>query len=248
MKYYFVLITILFANYRTNQISNFHILDFGVFKLETPIDWFIIKEQGIDSYAGSLTNKRDTLSFNYGWYSSSVCDEDPHKYKLARDTVNGIIAYLILPITSGKGKIGMSIEKFRNNENKFIISGLSNCGMDTILHIFKSIRFEESDTTLNSILTLEKFNTTPSGSGWRIFKDNCAACHSKIQTIIGPPLKDINSKRTSDWIFYFLANRKALKSDTTVIRMNKARNNGCEEFPDLTRDKLQRILEYLNLF
>ena len=52
-----------------------HILDFHFFTLRLPKDWYEIEKEGIDSYAGSITNKRETLSFNYVGYSSSVCDE-----------------------------------------------------------------------------------------------------------------------------------------------------------------------------
>jgi hypothetical protein len=243
----FLVFTIFLFLYTGIQSPNFHRLDFGSFTIDTPTDWIALKEHGTDSYVGALTNKRDTLNFDYGWYSWSVWNVDVDgkiKHKLAKDTVNGLIAYIVIPILEGHGEIGMSIEKFKDPQQKFSISGSNILGTDTILRIFKTIRFTESDTTLNPALTLEKFNKIPTGSGKMIFKTNCASCHVKNYNLIGPALKDIKSKRSLDWIYTFLTNKKALN----LISKNKQKKKAlqCEEFPTLTKDEIERILEYIN--
>ena len=49
--------------------SKWQTLDFGIFKLTAPKNWTIVKEQGIDSYYGGLTNGKDSLWFDYGRFS-----------------------------------------------------------------------------------------------------------------------------------------------------------------------------------
>ena len=121
------------------KTADWQTLDFGSFKLKTPSGWTAIERKGIDSYVGGLTNIKDTLSFDYGWYSPDIGDEDPRKHKFGQDTINGLIARLVIPITPGDGYIRMYIPV--NREDKFSISGHNIKSTDTILKIFKSIIF-----------------------------------------------------------------------------------------------------------
>jgi hypothetical protein len=51
------------------------ILDFGAFTIETPNEWTIIKERGIDSYVGKIAiDEIDTLEFDLGWYSNDLTE------------------------------------------------------------------------------------------------------------------------------------------------------------------------------
>ena len=55
-----VVLTLIMIN--VFQDPAYHKLDFHFFTLTTTIDWYKIELEGIDSYAGSITNKIDTLS------------------------------------------------------------------------------------------------------------------------------------------------------------------------------------------
>lgn len=69
----FIVLLFLLPVYACKEARpDYHILDFGVFKLVTPGDWSIFKEKGIDSYVGGLTNGKDSLWFDYGWYSAEL--------------------------------------------------------------------------------------------------------------------------------------------------------------------------------
>jgi hypothetical protein len=226
--------------------KNWKTLDFGSFKLTTPHNWTIIKEKGIDSYVGGLTNGKDTLFFDYGWYSPSVGDEDPMKHKLALDTVNGLVANIVIPNKDGDGQIAMSISQFKDEQDKFIIGGTNINGTDTILKIFKSLRFPESDTTNNPQLTTTKFTSNPTGSGKQLFQMYCNSCHLKDRVMVGPALSDIKTKRTFEWTYKFLTDKNSLKNDTAFRNLTKNQEVNCMEFPKLTKQELQLILDYIN--
>jgi hypothetical protein len=53
-------------------------MNFGSFSIETPQSWTAIKEQGVDSYVGSIAiDEKDTISFDLGWYSNRLYEYDP---------------------------------------------------------------------------------------------------------------------------------------------------------------------------
>ena len=84
-------------------------LDFGSFKLKAPKDWYIVKQQGTDSHAGGLTNGKDSLWFDYGWYDVTI-EQDLGKHQLyARDTVNGLAADILIPSNDSEGYISMHL-------------------------------------------------------------------------------------------------------------------------------------------
>jgi hypothetical protein len=64
-------------------------LDFGVFRVKTPVDWKKVKTQGLDSYMGGLTNGMDSLWFDYGLYDVDLTNDSGYWYRVSEDTVNG---------------------------------------------------------------------------------------------------------------------------------------------------------------
>lgn len=241
-----IILTIGFVSCGQNKTQNWKSLDFGSFKLTTPNTWKIVKFKGIDSYVGGLTNGKDTLFFDYGWYSPNVVDTDFKTHKLAVDTVNGLLADIVIPNEDGKGSIGMSISHFKDEQDKFFIGGTNISGTDTILQIFKSLKFPESDTTKNSTLTKNKFVSSSTDSGNWLFKNNCSHCHAKNEFIIGPPLKTIKTKRTFEWTYKFLTDRKSMHNDKEFLKLTKGQEYHCMEFQTLTKKELQLIIDFLN--
>ena len=237
-------IVLISCNQKKNE--GWKTLDFRVFKLEVPGDWRIVKLQGTDSYVGGLTNGTDSLYFDYGSYSPAVGDQDPDKHKFAIDTVNGLSASIVIPIVDGDGQIAMSVSNFRNAKNTFIIGGRNIKGTNTILRIFKSIMFSESNGSKNPMLTLDRFKCNLGGSGFKLYKANCASCHRKDERAIGSALKGVATRHTLDWTFNFLTNRSSLKSDSTYQRISKGKNYYCPEFTELKKEEVDNIIKYIN--
>lgn len=129
--------------------SNDDKFNFGDFSIQLPTDWKKIEFSGIDSYVGGITNGIDSLTFDYGWYSYSLNEENKETQLFATDTINGKIAYLTKPKTIGNGTIGIYIEK-AFKDNRFNLIGKDIKNEEMILNIFKSIKFKDSDTLLNS--------------------------------------------------------------------------------------------------
>ena len=218
-------------------------LDFGAFKIKVPTGWNEIKEQGIDSYVGGITNKKDTLWFEYGRYSVGL-GAGYFASRMAIDTINGMIGEISIPNDSSRGYLSLRINHV--NENiKFIMYG-KRINVDTGLKIFKSIVFKESDSSNNSILTINKFTNALSLSGENLFKSNCAPCHKVFFDFTGPSLFDLFNTRSREWLYQFLTNRKLFKSDSVDIKFIKHFGFKCLEFPALSKDEVYAIYNYCN--
>ncbi|SHL27932.1 hypothetical protein [Flavobacterium chilense] len=56
-----------------NSKSEYKTIDFESFEITVPQDWSQIEIKGTDSYVGGvITEKKDTLIFDIGWYSGDV--------------------------------------------------------------------------------------------------------------------------------------------------------------------------------
>jgi hypothetical protein len=229
---------------KSKPSNQWQTLDFDVFKLNTPKGWSVIKRQGVDSYAGGLTNGKDTLSFDYGQYTAEINDREHEKYLYAQDTINGLTAVIQIPKVDGDGAIVMSIP-YVTKENKFGIAGTNIKETDTILKIFKSITLKSSDTTKNSKLTRSKFKEYPFGSGRTLFYAYCQSCHSVDKIVEGPPIENLVADRSEDWIYNFLTNRKSVASDSLYQGRVKIYGLHCAEFSNLSKQDVAQIIGYI---
>jgi hypothetical protein len=220
-------------------------IDAKSFRITTPQGWKLHNEQGIDAHIGNIANGRDTLYFCVGNGCPMVGDEDPEKHKLAIDTVNGLLANIVIPNDHNDGEIAMSIADV-DGFRRFIISGSDVHSIDTILLMFKSVVFEKSDTSINPPLTTSKFKYNSQGSGKRLYSYHCAPCHSMHKLLVGPMMVDIERRRSIDCIYDFLADRESLKSDTAFINLMAKSTYHCPEFKNLTREQVRLIFDYVN--
>ena len=246
MKTILFILIILLTSCNSKTQDDWKTIDLRVFKVKAPVGWEATTEQGIDTYQGCLTNGRDSLCFCYGQHCPSVGDEDPNIHKLAKDTINGLLAQIVIPIVDGNGEIAISIDKLLDGDNKFIMSGTDIIGTDTVLKIFKSLWFSESDSSKISLLTLDEFKYKPTKSGIKLYKINCASCHRRSEQLIGTALQGIATRHTLDWTYNFLTNRSSLKSDTSFQNLRKGKDYHCPEFPELRKEEVENIIEYIN--
>ena len=243
----FLAFLFLFVACKTKTDNNkMQTLDFGSFKLKAPKDWRIFKEQGIDSYVGGLTNGKDSLWFDLGWYSAEIKDDESKKHLYGQDTINGLIAIIEIPKVDGQGSIRLSIPKV-NDKDKFNLGGYNIKGTETIFKIFKSVCFKNSDTTKNSNLTLAKFREYPLGSGRTLYYSTCAACHSRDKLMVGPALdNELLQTRSNDWLTTFFLDRKNLKIDSAYkARKKEFGDINCIELTDYKKEDIQQIISYL---
>ena len=87
----------------------------GGFSLRLPQGWQLNELQGIDSYVGEIVGGGARLTFDYGWYSSSLAevDDDEPQYIVTYEEIGGLRAKLVLPRAEGEGLFtGVYFEDF----------------------------------------------------------------------------------------------------------------------------------------
>jgi len=189
-------------------------IDFGAFSLDVPSNWESYKVKGIDSYVGGLTNGLDTLTFDYGWYSYDLGYEDPQTQLFSLDTINGKIAILTKPLHS-KGLVGLYISN-ATKDNHFNLLCRQPQNFDEVLEILKSVKFVDSDTSLNSqFFEFDSRDIVTTASNY--FHKSCLVCHTTSHdgALTGPSLRDYPRHKFIDWF----------TSDTSLVSsspMNKA--------------------------
>lgn len=135
----FLLTSSLFSTGCHDEFADSQVIDFGPFQVQAPSHWKEFSSVGFDSQVGGLTNKKDTLKYDYGWYSYNFSNETTATHIRTETRVNGRDALIVKPKEKGKGLIGIFIEV--NEQHKLSIYGTSK-EEKTILRILESVKFE----------------------------------------------------------------------------------------------------------
>ena len=127
------------------NIENAKTLDFQSFSLEVPQEWVGFTQQGIDTYIGGLTNKIDTLYFDYGYLSFGSLDNIEKNAETISFNVliiNGVDAKIVKEKRSEEPEIRYSLylDK-RDNTNLNRIYGYGLTDERLIKAIFLSHKF-----------------------------------------------------------------------------------------------------------
>ncbi|PVY38380.1 hypothetical protein [Pontibacter virosus] len=131
------LLSLLLLSCEKDKLSE--TLDFKDFTIEAPSNWESFTSQGYDSKTGGITNGKDELTYDYGWYAYDFKNETTATHTRTSTTIDGRPALIVKPIEKGKGVIGVFIQV--DSQNKFNLSGLDIKDEDTVLKIFESVKF-----------------------------------------------------------------------------------------------------------
>ena len=228
--------TVYYYTNKSERKFNGGIIDFKAFEIKVPENWRKIELNGIDSYVGGITNGIDKLTFDYGMYSYDFNSENKASQLFATDTINGKVALITKPKKAGKGTLGIYIEN-AYNQNKFNLIGKNINDEKTILNIFKTLKFKDSDTLKNS-KKIEFSNKITPYSEKYLFKINCASCHHKYRRSIGPAFSKLKREKIRKWL---LDSTDITIKDTFEFGIKYHRKNFGEK---LTQNEIKKLIEY----
>jgi hypothetical protein len=210
-------------------------LDFGVFNVKAPPGWKKFQLQGIDSYVGGLSNGKDSLEFDYGWYSFELTGREPDSTHLfASDTIDGFSAIIAIPKKEGLAPVELSMDL--SGPNKLAFSGIVKENR-IALSILQSLRFDKGDSTRSAFRTIDQFTDSFPRTGKTLFQVYCQDCHSRTRILVAPTLTtELIKKKGNDWIYMFLTHRSPRQLDSGFH---------CPNFDNLPRADVDNIVNYL---
>ena len=121
----------------------------GGFSLLLREGWQLNELQGIDSYVGEIIWSGGRMTFDFGWYSNSLADDEDPQYIVTYEEIGGRRAKLVRPRVEGDGLItGVYFEDFDGSnldipsQNRLQISGvgLTSDLQETAFALFRTIR------------------------------------------------------------------------------------------------------------
>lgn len=95
----------------------------------------------------------------------------------------------------------------------------------------------------NSVPYLIPYNKT----GEKIFRRNCAYCHAVERDMVGPALKNIESRRSKEWLYKMITNSKELikSGDPAAIELYEKFNRVRMPAHQLSMAQVDSLLAYL---
>lgn len=133
-------ITTLLAGCMKDRDAEPKTTDFNTFTLVLPPGWHKLSLQGIDSQVGGITNGRDELLYDYGWYSYNFRKETTATHERTTVSMDGKPALLVEPRQPGKGLTGIYVEV--DATNKFNLYGQNLKDQATATQIMRSVKFK----------------------------------------------------------------------------------------------------------
>jgi len=130
-------IFLLLLSCKKNELEN-KTLDLGQIRVQVPINWESFSRQGYDSAVGVITNGKDELLYDYGWYAYDLKKETSATYIRTTTIISNKPALIVQPKERGQGLIGVYIEA--DSLNKLTIYGQDIQDESTVLKIFASVK------------------------------------------------------------------------------------------------------------
>jgi cytochrome c551/c552 len=112
--------------------------------------------------------------------------------------------------------------------------------------LFCGVTAEGSTYRINYVAAHE-LGLVENVSGKNLFLENCVQCHALKETIVGPPLHNIHTRRSKEWLRQFIRDPEALvkQEDTTAIQLYKEYGFIMPAHDYLSQAEIDSIISYL---
>lgn len=97
------------------------------------------------------------------------------------------------------------------------------------------------------ILILPAYSLGQEVSGEKLFKQNCAVCHSAKHKIVGPALNDVIRKKNFKWFMFYTIDSKTLleDKDRRALKLQKEYSIVHPKFHSLSKNEIKAIYDYV---
>ncbi len=97
---------------------------------------------------------------------------------------------------------------------------------------------------IKSVTINDKIDDALVAKGKEVYKANCTACHKFKKRYIGPALKDITKRRSSEWIMNMILNSTEMLEKDPVAKALIAEYNAPMAQQKLSKEDARAILEF----
>ena len=99
---------------------------------------------------------------------------------------------------------------------------------------------------ISSYTFSSEINTDMAEAGKSIYNSKCTACHMAEMRMIGPALKGVYERRSTEWVLNLLLNpMEMLKEDPIAKALLKEYNNAVMTNSNLSEEEAKQVAEYL---
>jgi len=96
-----------------------------------------------------------------------------------------------------------------------------------------------------SNVTLGEIDQVLVTEGEKVFKAKCTACHKISKKFVGPALKGVTERRSSEWIMNMVLNpEEMIQKDPIAIKLLAEANGAPMANQNITEEEARAILEY----
>jgi hypothetical protein len=113
-------------------------IDLQQVQLTVPENWRKETAQGYDAEVGKITNGKETLAYDYGWYSYTFTKETTDTHHRTATTIDGRPALIVQPKQKGRGVIGLFVQV--DSLHRFTLIGRDIKNEKKVLSIFRSVK------------------------------------------------------------------------------------------------------------
>ena len=138
-----------------------------------------------------------------------------------------------------------------------MVLAMASCGEDKAKKETPAAKQEESKPVENvdpmsnkgigpiSSVTLGEIDPTLAAEGEVVFKAKCTACHKITKKFVGPALKGVTQRRSSEWIMNMAMNpEEMIKKDPIAQKLLIEYNGAPMANQNITEAEARAILEY----
>ncbi len=92
------------------------------------------------------------------------------------------------------------------------------------------------------------FGASPE-EGKKLFRANCKACHHMDMRLVGPPLKNVHTKHSEEWLLKFIKSSSSMiaSGDSMAVSLFNTYNKVPMPNQNLTDDEIRSILAYVEV-
>ncbi|QQR55281.1 lipoprotein [Candidatus Peregrinibacteria bacterium] len=112
------------------------------FYVLAPAGWTLTSEQGVESYAGTISGDGMSLSFDYGAFVDDEFKDQNADYASSKENIDGKDSIIYLPRNTIEGKLGIFMNVSENEKLSMTGEALDLNERLTLLKVLRSVELD----------------------------------------------------------------------------------------------------------